>query len=201
MPNTPVPPRLTAPALVLPPPPELELEPPPQAARMAASAGSDTPITLARTSSCLARQPAGLRLFGTGDTRSRSPNPRFLVGCARHRRTFVVVRNKLVCRSQGRPRRPSSSSGRGQHHARSTKPMCPRISRSADRGRAVRRSHRAIRTCASAARQLTRSPWAGRAAAASAPTRRQRVLHHPTQQRVRRGRPADARCGTRCRGG
>ena len=52
IPNTPVPPRLTAPALVLPPPPELELELLPQAARMAVSAGSDTPIMVARTSSC-----------------------------------------------------------------------------------------------------------------------------------------------------
>ena len=51
IPNTPVPPRLTAPAL-LEPPPELELEPPPQAARIAASAGTEAPMTLARTSSC-----------------------------------------------------------------------------------------------------------------------------------------------------
>ena len=52
MPNTPVPPRLTAPALLLPPPPELELELLPQAARIAVSAGSDTPTCVARTSSC-----------------------------------------------------------------------------------------------------------------------------------------------------
>ena len=53
MPNTAVPPRLTAPALLLPPPPpELELELLPQAARIAVSAGSDTPIMVARTSSC-----------------------------------------------------------------------------------------------------------------------------------------------------
>jgi hypothetical protein len=44
MPKMPVPPRLTAPALLLPPPPH--------AARMAARAGTEAPITLARTRSC-----------------------------------------------------------------------------------------------------------------------------------------------------
>ena len=52
MPNTPVPPRLTAPALLEPPPPSSSSSRPPQAARIAASAGTEAPMTLARTSSC-----------------------------------------------------------------------------------------------------------------------------------------------------
>jgi hypothetical protein len=52
MPKMPVPPRFTAPALLDPPPPLELAPPPPQAARIAASAGTEAPITLARTRSC-----------------------------------------------------------------------------------------------------------------------------------------------------